>query len=232
MESAGDLMKKYFGYLIFALGLLLAYQLISSPLIITVTGLGEVSAKAENATLTFVLSSNGDSAQSASDKVIETSKKIKDTLKTTGIPESDIYEASTAILPASSIVAGATGYQATLNMGVKTTQVNNLDGLTASLYTQGAIVVTQPMLSVGDKEKLEMEAYNLALKDAKKQANNVSLKYFKLLKKIVLVQESTTSPSSTVTTKADSVTQIDKNLSPEDGLIKISKVLSVSYKMW
>ena len=104
--------------------------------------------------------------------------------------------------------------------------------MTSNLYSQGAVVVTQPILSVGDKTKLENEAYNLALKNTKKQANSIALKYFKLFKKIVLVQESTTSPSSTVTSKADIVAQIDKNLSSEDGLIKISKVLSVSYKMW
>lgn len=232
METANIPLKKYFLYSLVLIILLVIYQWISSPMVVTVTGVGEVSAKAETATLTFVLSSNNESPQSASDKVKETLKKIKETLKTSGIPESDIYEASTVILPASSVVAGATGYQATLNMGVKTTQINNLDGITASLYSQGAVVVTQPILSVGDKEKLEKEAYDLALKNVKKQSNNIAFKYLKLFKKIVLVQESQTSPSSTVTSKADTVAQIDKNLSSEDGLIKISKVLSVSYKMW
>lgn len=232
METANSSFKKYLFYSIALVVLLFIYQWISSPMVITVTGSGEVSSKAETATLTFVLSSNNESPQTASDKVKETLKKIKETLKTSGIPESDIFEASTVILPASSIVAGATGYQATLNMGIKTTQVNNLDGVTSNLYSQGAVVVTQPILSVGDKTKLENEAYDLALKNTKKQANSIALKYFKLFKKIVLVQESTTSPSSTVTSKADIVAQIDKNLSSEDGLIKISKVLSVSYKMW
>lgn len=232
METANSSFKKYLFYSIALVVLLFIHQWISSPMVITVTGSGEVSSKAETATLTFVLSSNNESPQTASDKVKETLKKIKETLKTSGIPESDIYEASVVILPASSIVAGGTGYQATLNMGIKTTQVNNLDGVTSNLYSQGAVVVTQPILSVGDKTKLENEAYDLALKNTKKQANSIALKYFKLFKKIVLVQESTTSPSSTVTSKADIVAQIDKNLSSEDGLIKISKVLSVSYKMW
>ena len=55
-------------------------------------------------------------------------------------------------------------------------------------------------------------------------SNFLSHSNMKLFKKIVLVQESTTSPSSTVTSKADSA--------PNDGMIKISKVLSVSYKLW
>lgn len=232
MEAAQDYFKKYFGFLVIFILAVTFYTWIQSPMVITVTGVGEASAKAETATLTFALTENGESPQSASMNVKDSSNKIRETLKTSGASESEIYESSVVILPASSIVKGAGGYQATLNMGVKTNLINDLDGLTSSIYSQGAIVVTQPILSVGDKEKLEKEAYDLAIKDAKKQANNLSLRYLKFLKKIVLVQESTTSPSSTVTSKADSVTQLDKNLSPEDGLIKISKVLSVSYKMW
>ena len=232
MESAILVFKKYFGYVLLFIVSVFLYTWVQSPLVVTVTGVGEVSAKAETATLTFAVSTNGETSQSASDKAKETSDKIKETLKTSGIPESDMYQASTVILPARSIVEGATGYQATLNMGVKTTHINNLDGLTASLYSQGAALVTQPILSVGDNEKLEKEAYGLAVKDAKNQANSLALRYMKLIKKIVLVQESATSPSSTVTNKADTVSQIEKKLSPEDGLIKISKVLSVSYKMW
>lgn len=232
METASSSWMKYLGYLIFVLFVLFAYSWINSPMIITVTGTGEVSAPAESATLTFSLSSNAESAQGSTDKVKELSFRIKETLKTNGIPESDIYEASIVVLPAASVVPGSTGYQSTLSMGVKTTQVNNLDGLTSSLYSSGALVVTQPVFSVGIGQKLEDDAYNLAIKDAKGKANKIALSNLKLIKKIVLIEQSSSAKTSTVTSKADSVTQIDNNLSAEDGLIKISKVVSVSYKMW
>lgn len=234
MESAFIPWKKYLSYSLVAIVALFVYQFISSPMIVTVAGVGEVSAPAKTATLTFAISVNDDNAQSASNKLESSVNKIKETLKTNGIPESDIYEASTSILPAGSIVAGATGFQATANMGIKTTQINNVSIITTSLYSQGATVVTQPTFSVGEKDKVELEkdAYDLAIKDARKQANSLSWRYFKPIKKIVLIQESTTPTTSTVTSKADTVTQIEKKISADTGLIKVSKSLSVSYKMW
>lgn len=224
MEPDKNSLKKYLGYLLLFIFLITFYQWTTSPLVVTVTGIGEVSAPAETATLTFTLSANGEIPQFAADKIKAASNKIKEALIADGIPESNIYEASSVILPAAAITANATGYQATLNMGIKTTKVNNLDSLTATLYTLGATVVTQPILSIGNKEKLENQAYDMALTDAKKQANTVASKHWKLIKKIVLVQESTTPITSTVTSKANSFAQV--------GLIKVSKTLSVSYKMW
>lgn len=224
MNTSNFSLKKYLPLLLSVFVFLVLYQWITSPLVTTITGVGEVSAKAETATVTFAFSLNGDSAKSATDSAKGVSSRIRKMLKDSGVSENDIYESSVVVLPASSVVRGAGGFQATLNMGLKTTKINEINNLVSSLYSEGAVVVTQPVLSVGNKAKLEDEAYNLALKDAKSQSTKLSLKYMKLFKKIVLVQESTTSPSSTVTSKADS--------SPDDGMIKISKVLSVSYKLW
>lgn len=232
MEPVVFNVKKYFLYAISGIALLVIYTWITSPLIVSVTGVGELSAKAETASLTFTLSANADSPQKASLNIKESITRVKETLKTSGIPESDIYESQVALYPASALVSGASGFTATVSMGIKTTQVNNLDGLTNDLYGLGASIVTQPVLSVGNIESLEKDAYNMAVKDAKRKAGNIALKNFKFFRKAVLIEQSATQPTSTVTQKADTVAQVEKNLSPDDGLIKISKVVSVSYKMW
>ena len=205
---------------------------VNSPMIVTVIGAGDVTSKAETATLTFTISQNSDNPQSASSAVKSNSAKIKEALAASGIPASDIFESQTVVLPASAITSGASGFQASVSMGIKTAQIGNLDGITNSLYSLGAVVVTQPILSVGNVSNLEKQAYDLAVKDAKKKAGSIALSNWKLFRKIVLIEQSTTQPTSTVTTKADTASQIEKNLSPDDGLIKISKVVSVSYKMW
>lgn len=232
MEPATTSWKKYLLYALGAMFLLFVYSWINSPLIVTVTGSGDVSAKAETATLTFTVSSNSDNPQNATSNVKSNIAKIKETLKASGIPESDIYESQISVLPASAVVKDATGFQASTSMGIKTTQIANLDGLINSLYASGAVVVTQPVLSVGDISTLEKQAYDLALKDANSKSWSVALSNWKLIKKIVLIEQSQTQPTSTVTTRADTASQVEKNLSPDDGLIKISKVVSVSYKMW
>ena len=232
MESAFFPWKKYLAYTLAVLATIFAYSWITSPMIVTVAGVGEVTAPAETATLTFTISSNAENPQIATANVKTVSTNIKQKLATSGIPESDVFESQVSVLPASAVVSGATGFQATISMGIKTKQINNLDGITNNLYSLGAVVVTQPVLSVGNISNLEKEAYNLAIKDAKKKAGSIALSNWKILRKIVLIEQSTTGASSTVTTKADTASQIEKNISPDDGLIKISKVVSVSYKLW
>lgn len=232
MESTVPVWKKYLGYTLAVLASIFAYSWITSPMIVSVTGVGEISAPAETATLTFTLSSNADTPQNATSAVKSIVTNIKANFATSGIPESDIFESQTTVLPASAVVAGATGFQATTSMGIKTSQLNSLDGITNNLYSLGAVVVTQPILSVGDVDKLEKQAYDLALKDANTKSWGIALSNWKLIRKVVLIEQSATQPTSTVTSKADTVSQIEKNISPDDGLIKISKVVSVSYKMW
>lgn len=232
MESAAASVKKYLVYIILGVILLFLYQIISSPMVTSVTGVGSVSAPAKTATITFSLTSSKDNPRDASNEVKDKVAKIRETLKTSGIPESEIYESQVTVYPASAIKEGASGFQATTSMGVKTTQINNLDGIVTTLYSLGAVVVTQPVLEVGDKEALEKEAYDLALKDAKKKANVIALKNFKFLKKIILIQETTSPTTSTVTSKLDTVTSLEKNLPADTGVIKVSKVLTVGYKMW
>ncbi len=232
MESAFFPWKKYLGYSLAVLLVIFSYSWIMSPLIVSVTGTGEVSAKAETAALTFTLTTNSENPQSALSSIKDSSTRIKEFLKTYGVEEGDIYESQTTVVPASAVAAGATGFQSTISMGIKTSMVNNLDNLTSQLYSQGAFVVSQPVLSVGNIDDLEKQAYNLAIKDAKKKAWSVALSNLKIIRKIVLIEQSTTGASSTVVNKAGAIDQAEKNLSPDDGLIKISKVVQVSYKMW
>jgi uncharacterized protein YggE len=232
MESAFFPWKKYLTYTLAILASIFAYSWITSPMIVTVLGSGEVSSKAETATITFSITSSGDNPQTAITSLKSTSDKIKQTLSTSGIPESDIFESQVQVLPASAVVSGATGFQASTSMGIKTDKLNSLDGMINNLYALGAVVVSQPILTVGNIEELEKEAYNLAIKDAKKKANSVAFSNWKLIKKIVLIEQSQSEASSTVTSKADTVSQVEKNISPDDGLIKIKKVVSVSYKLW
>jgi uncharacterized protein YggE len=232
MESAFVPWKKYLGFSVVALLLIFAYSWVMSPLVITVTGVGEVSAPAENAVLTFSLSSNKDNPNDAVTDVKSSVAKVKESLKNFGVGDSDVYESQVTVVPAGAVVSGATGYQATVSMGLKVNKIDSLDSLTASLYGAGAQVVSQPQLSVEDSNKLDSEAYGLALNDAKSKANDVAMKNWKLIKKVVLIQESQTPVTTTVTKQANDVDSAELNVDPNTGLIKFSKVLSVSYKLW
>ena len=232
MESAFFPWKKYSLYALGIFLLIFVYSWVNSPLVITVTGVGEVSAPAENAVLTFSLIASKDNPNDAVTEVKANVARVKESLKTFGVGDSDVYESQVTVVPAGAVVAGATGFQATVSMGLKVNSVTSLDSLTASLYGLGATVVSQPQLSVKDSQKLEDEAYQLALKVAKSKATTVAFKNWKLIKKIVLIQESQTPTTTTVTKQANDVDSAELNVDPNTGLIKFSKVLAVSYKMW
>lgn len=232
MEPAQAFWKKAL-FTLFSLAVLIfVFQWVSSPMIVTVTGQGEVSAPAESATLTFTVTGNSDGTEKAITAVKGKVVNIKESLKTLGVPESDIYESQVATYPASAVTQGASGYTAVSTMGVKTVQINNLDGIVSSLYTQGATLVSQPVLSIDSSDTLENEAFNIAVKNAKKKASAIAFKNLKFIRKIVLIEQASSNPSSTVTTKADTASQIEQDISPDAGVIKITKSVSVSYKMW
>lgn len=232
MEPVTPSWKKYLLYALIAVVAIFSYEWISSPMVITVTGVGSVSAPAESGSLTFSLSANADSPENSLNSIKNNVIKVKSSLGQLGIPESDIFESQASVVPASTVLPGATGFQSTVSMGLKTKKVTIMDRIIATLYSNGATVVSQPVLTVQQKDKMERDSFNLAFKDAKSKAWALQLSNFKIIKKVVLVQESQNQSASTVTTKADTTSQVTGNVSPNDGLIKVNKVVSVSYKMW
>jgi uncharacterized protein YggE len=224
--------KKYTLYAVIFILIIFVYQWISSPMVVTVSGTGSVTAPAETATLVYTLSVNSDSSDRALADVKSLSARTKQILGEMGIPDSSIFESQATVVPASTIVQDASGFQGAIQLGFSTKNLTNLDRITSALYANGAAIVSQPALSVADSDALEKQAFDLAFKNAKQKAWKLSLGNLKFIKKVVLIQESAAQGTSTVTTKADIGTQVQDNISPDDGLIKINKVVLVSYKMW
>ncbi|MEK9208622.1 MAG: SIMPL domain-containing protein [Patescibacteria group bacterium] len=205
---------------------------ISSPLVITVTGSGEVSVPATNATLSFTLSANDNSIATAVSSVQNKADTMRSFLRTKGVAEGDIAQSQVTAVPASLVVAGASGFQATVSMAAKTVNVSSVSGLVADLYTNGALVVAQPVLSVENQNKLNQEALDSAMKDARSQASKIGNSNWKFIRKIVSISQASSPSTSTSTTKADVVTSGANTTAATNGVFKIVKAVSVSYKMW
>lgn len=201
-------------------------------MLVTVTGLGEASVPAEEAVVSFSLSSSDSSAGGAIFQVKGKVQAIKNLLKSSGISEEEIYESQLQVVPASAVVQGAGGFQAIISMTVKTVHVASVSDLVSNLYANGAAVVSQPILSSGGKGKLEEEVLDKAMKDAKTQAGKIALKNLKFIKKIVAVTQASSASTSTITSKADVLTENENQAAAQNGVFKISKAVSVTYKMW
>ncbi|HET7099020.1 MAG TPA: SIMPL domain-containing protein [Patescibacteria group bacterium] len=205
---------------------------VNNPMLVTVTGTGEVSVPATNATLSFTLSASDNSISSAVSSVQGKADTMRAYLISKGVAEGDIAQSQVTAIPAGLVTAGASGFQARISMAAKTTHVSSVGGLVADLYTNGALVVSQPVLSVENQDKLDQEALDKALKDASSQAFAMGLKKWKIIKKVVSISQVSSPTTSTSTTKADSVTENANTVAALNGVFKIVKAVSVSYKLW
>lgn len=214
------------------LGLLL-YFWWSSPLIVTVTGVGEVKVPADTATVTYSLADSDPSPVVALTKLQARAEEMRNVLAQYGVVESDIVESQPRVVPAALVSQGGVGYTATMSMGGKTNQVSQVSRLAALLYERGATLVSQPVLSVENQEDYEKQAFQEALKKAKGQATSMALKNFKFLKKMAAISETTSTGGGTVTSRGEAVPTNPETpaLTTGDNLT-ITKVVEVTYRMW
>ncbi len=215
-----------------ALLIVILWVYISSPLIVTVTGSGEVSVPATNATVSLTLSATDNSIGAAVASVQSKADLIRAFLISSGVAEGDIAVSQVTAVPSALITSGATGFQATVSMAAKTTHVSNVGNLVSDLYTHGALVVAQPVLSVENQDVLSQQAFDSAMKDAKSQAWTIGLSNWKFIQKIISISQVSSPTTSTSTTKADVVTNAANSTAATNGVFKIVKAVSVSYKMW
>jgi len=202
---------------------------ISSPMIVTVTGTGQASVPATNATVSFTLSATDNSIQNAVSAVLAKADTMRKYLQSKGVADSDIAQSQVTAIPAALATAGAGGFQATVSMAAKTTHVTEVSTLVSDLYVNGALVVSQPVLSVENQDLLDQQAFNAALKDAKDQAWKIGVTNWKFIQKIIAISQVTSPSTSTSTTKAD---VLASGVAATNGVFKIVKAVSVSYKMW
>jgi len=209
----------------FGLGLFLIifWTWISSPLILTVEGTGEVSVPATSATLSFSLTTADANPQAAILAVKAKADALAVILRANGIAQKDIVESQVTAYPATVVVQGASGYQASISMAAKTSKVASVNELISVLYANGAAVVTQPILSVENQTDLEQKAFDAAYTDASIQAAKIAIKNWKLFRKTVNIAQASSGTTSTSSSK---------DTANKNGVFKIAKVVSVSYKMW
>lgn len=191
-----------------------------SPMEVTVTGTGKVSVPATSATFNVTVVAANDSANESLNEVRTKVSKIKEVLGEIGIGAGDISESQVTITPAAAITAGSKGYQAASTMSVKTRNVAQVGEIMVNMYASGAIVVSQPIVSVEDVTKLEQEALDEALTNARASLKNTV--GIRPIKKVVAIEQASSGESAT-TTKA-----IDGN----DKQFEVVKAVSVTYRVW
>ncbi len=191
-----------------------------SPTDVVVTGVGNVSVPATNATFNVTVSasndSSGDSLKTLRAKVDAIKKKLADT----GVGTENITETPVTLTPAAAIVASAKGYQALTTLTVKMSNVAAASDIVVSMYESGATVVSQPVVSVEDQDKLEKQALRDALSKAKQSLSDTV--GFRPIRKIVGIQQASSGNIATST----------KTTADNSGEFEVTKAVSVTYRVW
>lgn len=222
------LMRGYLSWIVLGIIALVTvsflWSWINSPLVITVSGRGEIDVPATHATITLSITDTNPDPQAAINLVKAKSDTIRKLLIGSAVAEKNIFASEVSVVPSTTLDQTNSGYQAFISMGAKDIPISNLEPLVPKLYRSGASLVTQPVISVQNQEELEAKALDEALKDAKKQANTLAWKNWKFIKKATAMVESATEPTS--------ITQKTDQEAATGSTYKIIKTITVSYRMW
>lgn len=230
IESGSMLSEKIKGNKIksflIAVALIAVYLYISNPLVISVVGTGEVNAKPEEASVVYTVTSDQADPTLATQAAKARAEKLKQDSASFGINQDEIFTSQVSVVP----LTDKQGFRGIVSVGITMTQIDRVNELVSELYTNGALYVSQPVLSVKDPNELERQSIDAAIKDANSQATKLGLKRLKLFKKQVSIIPSTNTPASSVTSQAGQVPSDTAVVTPEE--IKVNKTVYVIYKMW
>ncbi len=193
---------------------------IFSPTEVVVTGVGKVSVPATSATFNVTVSSVNESASATLSDLRTKVSSIKKSLSDINIGAENITETQITLTPSAAIVASGKGFQATSTLTVKTANVPMVSEIVVNMYASGAAVVSQPVVSVEDQDKLEAQALKGALKEAKKSLR--STVGLRPIKKIVAIQQASSGNVATTT----------KIVEDNKGTFEVVKAVSVTYRVW
>jgi len=199
----------------------ISYQLINSPLIIAFTGVGDESVTATRAIISFSIYAADADVLVAVKTTRDKANAFKQLLINNKIEVKDISISEVSVNP-SLTATQAVVYQSAVTISFKTTNISSLDDLVTLLYTNGALQVSQPVLSSDDQTILEQKALAEAISEAKGKANIFANRNFKFVKKIIAIDQQTAGTTASSTTSVDT----------SKGTFSIVKGVSVTYKMW
>ena len=205
------------------------YLYLSNPLFVTVSGVGEVDGAATKATVSFTVNEAHFDPVTANTNLQAKVATFNQLLLENNFRSDDIVTTQPQIVPVSQADGQGTVYQATVSMAGSTDRIGDIASLVALLYQRGAVLVSQPVLTVDDAQDLEKQAVEKAMADASTRAGAIARKHWKLIKTVANIAQTDQSLSSTASTKGGAY---DENAQVLSDSIKVVKSVTVTYKMW
>ena len=142
-----------------------------------VSGEGKVTGVPDVAFVTVGIQASGTTVKAAQDQINSTINKIAEALKSIGIGSKDIQTTNYNINPNYDFREGGqriTGYSASTNLSIKVRQIKKVNEVIDAATADGANQVGGVNFDIDDRTKLENEAREEAVADAKEKAENAA----------------------------------------------------------
>lgn len=142
-----------------------------------VTGEGKVIAKPDAAYLTAGITAKSSTVKGAQEQINATINKISAAVKQLGVKSEDIKTTNYSIRPDYDYSGGSqkiNGYSANTNLSIKVKRLEDINKVIDTATLNGANQISGLNFDVEDKTKLEDEARQKAVKDAKEKAKRSS----------------------------------------------------------
>ena len=163
---------------------------------ITVTGVGSVTAKPDFATVTLMLTSQNNTAQTVFAQSDESASRLMKSLSDAGVAPEDIEQRTFALNPTYDYSGGGgaspklVGYHMMATYQVKVRNLKTLPVVLDAGTQAGANNMTIEGYDVSNKEKLKSQAVKMAIEDAREEAGRLAKEMGGALGEILSVSDS------------------------------------------
>lgn len=196
---------------------------------VTVTGIGTVEARPDEASFSFGVDTRAETAEAASDENAAAMRRLIDALKAAGVDGDDIQTQSVSVWPVAD-EQRTHGYTASNSVQVTTT-VADAGRLVEVATGAGATTVWGPSLSLGDSHELEEQALQRALDDARRKGGVLAAAAGAELGEVVKVVEGAGGPQPYAVELAARAEAGDGAPPIEPGKLERSATLTVTFRL-
>lgn len=142
-----------------------------------VSGEGKVNASPDIALVNLGVQATGSTVKAAQDEMNSAINRVSQAIKALGVEKEDIQTTNYNVYPNTDYITGSqriTGYTASTNLSIKVREIDKANAVIDEATKNGANQIGGVSFDIDDKTKLENEAREKAVKDAKSKAEQAA----------------------------------------------------------
>jgi uncharacterized protein len=198
-----------------------------------VSGEGKVTASPDIATVAAGIQANGATVKAVQDQMNSIINKVSESIKSLGVDPKDIKTTNYSVNPTYDYTKGQriTGYSANTNLQIKIRDLEKVNFVIDMATENGANQIGGVNFDVDDRTKLQNEARQKAVADAKSKAENAAKIAGFRLGKIINYSENFGGLPGPIALRAESAVPQGAPTQVEPGSTEVTVYVTLSYQI-